>query len=83
MAKKRERYVTSTPERSFIKGILWEGLSFILTLLVVYLLYNDIRISIKITIILTLIKIPIYFIHERIWKKIMWGKVYAKKNTRI
>jgi adenylylsulfate kinase len=74
----------STPERSFVKGICWEAISFLLTLLIVYLIYKNIIISLKITIILTIIKIPIYFIHERVWKKIKWGKIKdGKKNTRI
>ena len=74
----------STPERSFIKGICWEIISFILTLLVVYILYKNILLSLKITIILTIIKIPIYFIHERIWKKIKWGKIKnGKRNSSI
>jgi adenylylsulfate kinase len=72
----------STPQRSFTKGIVWEIVSFFLTLLVVYLLYENIIISLKITIILTLIKIPIYFIHERIWKKIKWGKIENKIKKR-
>jgi adenylylsulfate kinase len=74
----------STPERSFVKGIVWEAISFLLTLLVVYLLYKNIIISLRITLILTAIKIPIFFMHERIWKKIKWGKIKDdKKNSRI
>lgn len=74
----------STPERSFIKGICWETISFILILLVVFILYGNILLSLKITIILTLIKIPVYFIHERVWKKIRWGKIKDdKKNSRV
>ena len=71
----------STQERSFVKGIFWEIISFFLTLLVVFLLYGNIIISLKITLILTAIKIPLYFIHERIWKKIKWGKI-PEKNMR-
>lgn len=71
----------STQERSFVKGIFWEVISFFLTLLVVFLLYGNIIISLKITLILTAIKIPLYFIHERIWKKIKWGKI-PEKNMR-
>jgi uncharacterized membrane protein len=72
----------STPERSFVKGICWEVVSFLLTLLVVYMLYRNILISLKITIILTLIKIPFYFVHERIWKKFKWGKIPEKKSRK-
>jgi adenylylsulfate kinase len=71
----------STPERSFIKGIVWEIISFILTLIVVYLLYKNILVSLKITLILTAIKIPLFFIHERVWKRIKWGKI-PEKNLK-
>jgi adenylylsulfate kinase len=74
----------STPQRSFIKGISWEIISFLLTLLIVFLLYGDILVSLKTTIILTAIKIPIFFIHERTWKKIKWGKIKdGKKYSRV
>jgi adenylylsulfate kinase len=74
----------STPKRSFVKGICWEVISFILTLIIVYLLYGDILISLKTTIILTAIKIPIFFMHERGWKKIKWGKIKdGEKYSRI
>jgi len=74
----------STLERSFIKGMCWEIISFFLTLLVIFILYRNIFISLKITIILTVIKMPIYFIHERIWKRFKWGKLKdGKKNSNI
>jgi adenylylsulfate kinase len=71
----------STPERSFIKGIVWEVISFLLTLIIVYLLYKNILISLKITLILTAIKVPIFFIHERVWKRIKWGKIKDGKSN--
>ncbi|NMB66862.1 DUF2061 domain-containing protein [Candidatus Woesearchaeota archaeon] len=70
----------STPERSFVKGLSWETISFIITTLIIYLVYGDISKSLKFSIFLTIIKIPLYFLHERSWKKIRWGKVkYVKK----
>jgi adenylylsulfate kinase len=72
----------STPQRSLFKGISWEIISFILTLVVVFLLYRNIVISLKITLILTAIKIPVYFIHERTWKKIKWGKIPERKYKK-
>jgi adenylylsulfate kinase len=83
MIKKREKYITSTPERSFIKAFVWEAISFIVTLVAVYLVYGDIKTSLKFTFILTFVKVLILYIHERIWKKILWGKVYAKLDSRI
>lgn len=64
----------STYQRSLIKGIAWEGFSFIITLIAVYIVYGDIELSIKFSLGLSLIKILLFFIHERAWKKVRWGK---------
>lgn len=69
----------STLERSFIKGLIWEIVSFVIVIFAVYLVYGNLAMSIQFSIILTLIKIPIFFLHERIWKKIKWGKIRDKK----
>jgi uncharacterized membrane protein len=72
----------STYKRSFIKGIIWEGGTFILTSAVIYLFFGNITQSLTIGFLLTLIKMPLYFIYERIWKMIRWGKINhpPKKN---
>lgn len=64
----------STLKRSFTKGIIWEGISFIMTALFVYIFYGNIGQSLLFSLIVTGIKIPFFFLHERIWKKIKWGK---------
>jgi len=68
----------STYERSFVKGFVWEIISFIVTFIFVYLVYGDFNMSLKISFLLSIIKIFIFFIHERIWKQIMWGKIGNK-----
>jgi adenylylsulfate kinase len=69
----------STLERSFIKGLIWEFISFIVVILAVYFVYGNLTMSVQFSIVLTLVKIPIFFLHERIWKKIKWGKIRNKK----
>ncbi len=64
----------STYERSFVKGVVWECVSFVFTTLLVYVVYSNLETSLKFSLILTLIKIPFFFIHERLWKMIRWGK---------
>jgi uncharacterized membrane protein len=61
-------------ERSFVKGVVWELFSFVITLAAVYLIYGDIVFSLKFVFWLTIVKMFFFFIHERIWKKIKWGK---------
>ena len=64
----------STYKRSFVKGVAWEAVSFVITLIAVYLVYGDIIFSLKFTLGLTIIKMLFFFVHERFWKKIRWGK---------
>ncbi|OGJ15449.1 hypothetical protein A3K73_04220 [Candidatus Pacearchaeota archaeon RBG_13_36_9] len=66
--------MASTYQRSLIKGIVWEGISFIITTLAIYIFYGDIITSLKFSVILTLIKMIFFFVHERAWKGVRWGK---------
>jgi len=68
--------MASIPLRSFIKGICWETVSFILTFFAVYLIYGNLLNSLKFSLTLTAIKILLFFVHERVWKKIRWGKYH-------
>lgn len=67
--------MASTYQRSLLKGVLWEFISFLIASVAVYFFYGDIKTSIRFSLILTLIKIPLFFIHERAWKKVSWGKI--------
>jgi uncharacterized membrane protein len=80
--KKIYKYETSTYERSFLKGFIWEIISFVIVLIAVYIAYGNLKISIVFSLILTLVKTPIFFLHERIWKKIKWGKSYYIKDCK-
>lgn len=64
----------STYKRSLVKGIVWEGFSFIIILIAVFLIYGNFSFSLKFSIGLSLIKVILFFIHERAWKNVKWGK---------
>jgi adenylylsulfate kinase len=70
----------STLERSFLKGCMWEFISFIIAISIAYAFYHSWGSSIRFVLILTVIKVPLFFIHERIWKRIKWGKIKVKKK---
>jgi uncharacterized membrane protein len=65
----------STETRSLVKGIVWEGFSFIITTLAVWVLFGDFSMSVKFSLLLTCIKVVFFFFHERLWKHIRWGKI--------
>ncbi len=66
--------MASTYQRSLIKGIVWEGFSFLITLIAVYLVYGNLELSLKFSLGLTFVKVLLFFVHERVWKNIRWGK---------
>jgi len=69
--------------RSFIKGVSWETIGFIITLFAIYLIYGNFLSSLVFTLILTLFKVFLFFFHERLWKKIRWGKYHIIKGKRV
>jgi hypothetical protein len=75
--------MASTPMRSFVKGIFWETTTFIITLIAVYLIYGNFLNSLKFSLILTVIKIFLFFANERAWKKIRWGKYYVVEGEKV
>lgn len=70
--------MASTYKRSFIKGISWEFFSFIITTMAIYAFYGDIIVSLQFSLLLSIIKIFLFFVHERAWKMIRWGKYHKK-----
>lgn len=75
--------MASTPIRSFVKGVCWETITFIITLFAVYLVYGNFLSSLEFAAILTVFKIALFFVHERLWKKIRWGKYHIVGGKKI
>ncbi len=64
----------SSATRSLMKGTTWESFSYLLTLLIAYWYTGSVRTSVELTSICFVIKILLFFVHERIWHQIKWGK---------
>lgn len=75
--------MASTQIRSFAKGVCWETVSFIITVIAVYLIYGNLIRSIEFSLVLSLVKIFVFFAHERLWKKIRWGKYHTVKGKKV
>lgn len=65
---------SSRLHRSFMKGISWETFSFFLTVLITFMYTGSVRTSIELTSICFGVKIIFFFLHERLWHQIRWGK---------
>ncbi|SHJ46046.1 DUF2061 domain-containing protein [Pseudozobellia thermophila] len=67
--KKSER-----PIRSVAKAVSWRVIGTLDTLLISYILTGEVAIAASIASIDFVTKMFLYFVHERVWNKIGWGK---------
>lgn len=63
----------SSPLRSFTKGLTWElrGLAMIMVIGLVFT--GNVSTSLMMTLAYMPISVALYFVHERIWKRVSWG----------
>jgi len=65
------------PKRSLLKSLTWRVIAFLVTTIVVYIYSRDIKESLVIGISANAIKILLYYVHERIWNRVRFGKIKA------
>ena len=63
-----------TNKRSIVKGLSWRIIATTTTILIVYFFFGRLDLAIVAGIIETILKVALYWAHERIWMKIRWGK---------
>ena len=63
-----------TNKRSIVKGITWRVIATSTTIAIVYFFFDRLDLAIAAGMIETVLKVGLYWIHERMWFKIRWGK---------
>ena len=63
-----------TNKRSIVKGVSWRVVATATTIIIVYLFFGRLDLAIAAGMIETLLKVALYWAHERVWMKIRWGK---------
>lgn len=61
--------------RSFVKGMTWESFSWFLTAGIAYLYLGEVGESTGLATICLGVKIVFFWLHERLWHNIEWGKL--------
>lgn len=61
--------------RSWAKSITWRVLALISTFAVGYFLTGSVAFATSLTLISNGINFVLYYIHERVWLQIKWGRV--------
>lgn len=63
-----------TNKRSIFKGISWRVLATTTTIIIVYLFFGRLDLAIAAGLIESVLKVGLYWAHERIWLKLRWGR---------
>jgi uncharacterized membrane protein len=62
------------PERSILKSITWRIVGTADTVIISWIVTGALTLAFSIGFVELLSKMLLYFVHERIWNKIRWGK---------
>lgn len=63
-----------TNKRSIVKGISWRALATTTTILIVYIFFGRLDLAIAAGLLETVLKVGLYWAHERAWFKVKWGR---------
>jgi len=63
-----------TNKRSVVKGITWRVVATTTTMIIVYLFFGRLDLAIATGLIESVLKIGLFWIHERAWFKVRWGR---------
>lgn len=72
--EKKELFYEEKLKRSLVKTVSWRVVGTIATIVISYLITGTLTLAFSIGIIELVSKLVLYFIHERAWNKIKWGK---------
>jgi uncharacterized membrane protein len=62
------------PERSILKSISWRIVGTADTVIISWIVTGALTVAFSIGFVELLSKMVLYFVHERIWNKVRWGK---------
>jgi len=65
---------SSTPRRSFVKAVSWETFSNLVCFVLAYMMFGNIGGCAIFTVIAFVVKLFLFYEHERVWHQIRWGK---------
>jgi len=63
-----------TNKRSIVKGLSWRAVATTTTTVIVYVFFGRLDLAIAAGMIETVLKVGLYWGHERIWHKVRWGR---------
>ena len=71
------------PYRSIIKALSWRATGTLDTIVVSYFVTGKIGLAMSIGFVELFTKIALYYVHERVWNRISFGRVKSGKDYEI
>jgi len=60
--------------RSVVKGVSWRIIASVTTMIIVYVFFGRLDLAIATGLLETAFKLTLYWLHERVWFKVRWGR---------
>ncbi|PCH83004.1 MAG: adenylyl-sulfate kinase [Piscirickettsiaceae bacterium] len=64
-----------TNKRTLVKGVTWRVVATTTTMVIVYLFFGRLDLAIATGMIESVLKIGLFWVHEKAWFKVRWGKI--------
>ena len=74
MAKRSRSSLGETKTRAAVKAASWRVIATLTTMTIVFLFTHEWMLSLGVGFFEVVAKLTFYYIHERVWQKIGWGK---------
>lgn len=62
--------------RSVIKAVTFRIMVIISNALLIYIMTGEVKLVLSVVTLTTVVNTLLYFLHERMWNKVNWGKDY-------
>lgn len=80
--KKHIKITKDSPQRSLLKAISWRVIATATTMVIIYLVTGNLDWAFVGGAVDVVVKLLFYYLHERLWTNIQWGKSWRKRAWR-
>ena len=70
-------------KRSLAKAITWRIIVITVLTAVTWLFTSDAQVTVSIVIVANTINVIVYYIHERLWERVKWGRKPASRKKYV
>ena len=79
---RKKKITKDSPQRSILKAVSWRILATLTTMMIIYAVSGSVDWALKGGAADVIIKLLLYYGHERLWTNIQWGKSWRRRAWR-